>query len=58
MSKPNAKPCPGLRPPISACGNPISPISANGVTTYPIRCASCEDLVREFLALVDEEKVG
>ena len=58
MPQPNGKPCPGLRPPGSFCPNLMYPSTVGGITTHPLRCDSCNDLVKEFLALMDEEKVG
>ena len=54
----NPKPCPGLRPPGSFCPNMMYPQTVGGITVQPLRCDSCEELVKPFLALMEEEAVG
>lgn len=54
----NPKPCPGLRPPGSFCPNMMYPQTVGGITVQPLRCDSCEELVKSFLALMEEEAVG
>jgi hypothetical protein len=54
----NPKPCPGLRPPGSFCPNMMYPKTVGGITIQPLRCDSCEELVKSFLALMEEEAIG
>ena len=54
----NPKPCPGLRPPGSFCPSMIEPKTVLGITVMPLRCDSCEELVKEYLLIMEQEKVG